>query len=76
MLWTAAYNTTFMAGYLAIEINVFGAAGTFKGETGPRLLKAYNKNGLLVFLVVRLVQPPQTIKKLTIRTHRRTCSPV
>jgi phosphatidylinositol glycan class W len=46
VLWLAAYNTTFLFGYLVLEISLFSSGGT----PVPPLLEAINNNGLAVFL--------------------------
>lgn len=51
VLWVAAYNTTFLFGYLVIEISLFSSGG----NAVPPLLEAINKNGLAVFLAANLL---------------------
>lgn len=51
MLWTAAYNVTFLLSYLAIEI--FAADPT--RIACPPLLEAVNKNSLAIFLAANLL---------------------
>jgi phosphatidylinositol glycan class W len=46
VLWVAAYNTTFLFGYLVLEITLFSSGGV----PVPSLLEAVNNNGLAVFL--------------------------
>lgn len=51
MLWVAAYNTTFLFGYLVIEISLFSSGG----NAVPPLLEVINKNGLAIFLAANLL---------------------
>lgn len=58
VLWTAAYNTTFLLGYLVIEMLFFPTTTpttTPRSPAVPRLLDAINRNGLVVFLVANLL---------------------
>jgi phosphatidylinositol glycan class W len=51
VLWTVAYNTSYLTGYLALELFLFAS-----GEPAcPPLLEAVNRNGLAVFLVANLL---------------------
>lgn len=55
MLWTVAYNTTFLLGYLIIEICFFPVDNSSsEGPAVPPLLDAINRNGLAVFLLANL----------------------
>lgn len=55
MLWTVAYNTTFLLGYLTIEILFFPPSTDGSPSFAvPPLLEAINRNGLAVFLVANL----------------------
>ena len=51
--WVAAYNTSFLLGYLVIEINLFPSPAP--RQAVPPLLEAINRNGLAVFLVANLL---------------------
>ena len=48
-MWTAAFNTTFLLGYLLIELLLSPSPPI------PRLLEAINTNGLAIFLVANLL---------------------
>ena len=50
-MWVAAYNTTFLFGYLLIEISLFPSGD----NAVPPLMEAINKNGLAVFLAANLL---------------------
>ncbi|ORY26719.1 GWT1-domain-containing protein [Naematelia encephala] len=52
VIWTAAYNTTFLLGYLIVEIYL--SSSTLPSPVPP-LLEAINANGLAVFLVANLL---------------------
>jgi len=52
VIWTAAFNTTFLAGYLFVELLVFGAENKRQRKVVPPLMAAFNKNGLDLFLAV------------------------
>lgn len=55
VLWTAAYNTTFLLGYLTIEILFFPPSTNDSPSFAvPPLLEAINRNGLAVFLLANL----------------------
>lgn len=56
VLWITAYNTSYLAGFLALELALF-PAGHSDGQRDacPPLLEAFNKNGLAVFLVANLL---------------------
>lgn len=47
VIWTAAFNTAFLLGGLLVQM---GDAATH----APPLLEAINRNGLVIFLLVRL----------------------
>jgi len=51
VLWTVAYNASYLTGYLALELFLFSPAD----RPCPPLLDAVNKNGLVVFLVANLL---------------------
>jgi glucosaminylphosphatidylinositol acyltransferase len=51
VLWVIAYNTTFLLGYLLIQILFFGL-NTPHVEAVPYTLEAINRNGLALFLLV------------------------
>ncbi|TXT11139.1 hypothetical protein VHUM_01890 [Vanrija humicola] len=53
VVWTAAYNTTALALYLAIELWFFPPSSD--APPCPPLLDAINRNGLVVFLVANLL---------------------
>jgi phosphatidylinositol glycan class W len=55
VLWIVAYNTTFLIGYLFIQILFFPSPNTPYDDAVPWVLEAINRNGLAIFLVVRLV---------------------
>jgi hypothetical protein len=55
VIWTAAFNTTFLAGYLFVELLVFGAENKRQRRVVPPLMAAFNKNGLVLFLAVSVV---------------------
>lgn len=57
VLWTTAYNTSYLAGFLALELALFpaGAAGSGAPDACPPLLEAVNRNGLAVFLAANLL---------------------
>lgn len=50
MLWTVAYNTSYLAGYLAVQLYLIPQSGD-RDIACPPLLEAINKNGLAVFLL-------------------------
>ncbi|WVQ84419.1 hypothetical protein IAT38_006571 [Cryptococcus sp. DSM 104549] len=52
VLWVAAYNTTFLFGYLLLELLLPASPSS---PLVPPLLDALNKNGLVVFLVANLL---------------------
>ena len=53
ILWIAAYNTTFLLGYLIIELALFSTPTP--RHAVPLLLDAINQNGLVVFIVANLM---------------------
>lgn len=57
VLWTVGYNTTFLLGYLVLEIGLFGQNPDSDSiiDAVPPLLEAINSNGLAIFLVVRIL---------------------
>lgn len=58
VLWTAAYNTTFLLGYILIEMTFFPSSPQPTNPPSkpvPPLLHAINQNGLVVFLVANLL---------------------
>ena len=59
VLWTAAYNTTFLLGYLIVEMLFFPSIPSsdtpYISNPVPPLLEAINRNGLLVFLLGNLM---------------------
>jgi phosphatidylinositol glycan class W len=52
-LWIAAYNNTFLLGYLSIEM-LLSSDDTTR-QVVPPLLDAFNRNGLAVFLAANLL---------------------
>ena len=68
MLWVAAYNTSFLFGYLVIEICLF-PPGT---SPVPPLLEAINANGLAVFLAANLLTGLVNISMRTMYVGDRT----
>ena|SRR6266496_5193608 len=52
VLWTVAHNTTFLLGYLVIQTVFFSAPNTPYDEAVPWTLEAFNRNGLVMFLLV------------------------
>jgi phosphatidylinositol glycan class W len=53
VFWTAAFNTTFLLGYLVLEImSTDSDFATDNVNPVPPLLDAINQNGLIVFLMV------------------------
>lgn len=68
MIWTAAYNTSFIAGYLVIEMAVFGSSGDENQSAVSPLLGALNKNGLVVFLAVSVCLVTRGRRMLTFST--------
>lgn len=54
VLWCVAYNTSYLAGYLAIEIWLFDPCTGHSESACPPLLDAINANGLVVFLLANL----------------------
>lgn len=52
VLWTTAYNTSYLAGFLALELGLFPDGGA---DACPPLLEAVNRNGLAVFLIANLL---------------------
>ncbi|KAL7418513.1 Glucosaminyl phosphatidylinositol (GlcN-PI) nositol acylation protein [Cryptotrichosporon argae] len=51
VLWTLAYNTSFLLAYLLLETYLFPQP---EARPAPPLLEAINKNGLAVFLLANL----------------------
>ena len=51
VLWVIAYNTTFLLGYLLIQMLFFGL-NTPHVDAVPYTLEAINRNGLALFLLV------------------------
>lgn len=54
VLWTVAYNASYLAGYLFIEIWLCDPRPGFVERACPPLLDAINANGLAVFLLANL----------------------
>lgn len=54
VIWTAAFNATFLLGYYLIERHAFPT----HGRKVPALLESINKNGLVIFLIVRPLSLP------------------
>lgn len=52
VLWTTAYNTSYLAGFLALELALFPNGSS---DACPPLLEAVNRNGLAVFLLANLM---------------------
>ena len=52
VLWTVAYNTAFLLGYLVVQTIFFPAPNTPYDEAVPWTLEAFNRNGLAMFLLV------------------------
>ncbi|AET40718.1 glucosaminyl-phosphotidylinositol O-acyltransferase Ecym_6342 [Eremothecium cymbalariae DBVPG len=52
VLWVAAYNTTFLAGYCLVD-SIFKNDGS-DGQI-PKTLEAINSNGLIIFLLANLL---------------------
>lgn len=52
VLWTTAYNTSYLAGFLALELVLFPNGSS---DACPPLLEAVNRNGLAVFLLANLM---------------------
>lgn len=50
VIWIAAFNTSFLLAYLLIHT---WASTTYKRSSAPAIFEAINRNGLVVFLVVR-----------------------
>lgn len=50
VIWIAAFNTSFLLAYLLIHT---WALTTYKRSSAPAIFEAINRNGLVVFLVVR-----------------------
>ena len=53
VFWVAAYNTSFLLGYLLLEMVFFETPAPLHAV--PPLLEAINRNGLVVFLVANLL---------------------
>lgn len=67
VLWIAAFNTSFLFAYLALQTSVSQSkAGS--GAGAPALFEAVNKNGLAVFLVANLLTGGVNLTMDTIRT--------
>lgn len=52
ILWVVAYNTSFIVGYMFIDMVFFSSGPKGEEPVGIPLLEAINKNGLAVFLLV------------------------
>jgi len=52
VLWTVAYNTTFLLGYLTVQTIFFPNPNTLYIDAVPWTLDAFNRNGLAIFLLV------------------------
>lgn len=73
VLWVSAYNTTFLFGYLAVELFFFS------GQTEhavPPLLEAINTNGLAVFLVANIFTGLINVSMQTMYADARTSQAV
>lgn len=69
VLWVSAYNTSFLFGYLALELFLFSAHST---QAVPPLLEAVNTNGLAVFLVANVLTGLVNVSMQTMYLDART----
>ena len=69
VLWVTAYNTSFLFGYLALELSLFPIHST---EAVPPLLEAINANGLAVFLVANVLTGLVNVSMKTMYADART----
>ena len=53
VFWVAAYNTSFLLGYLLLEMKLYDTPAPLHAV--PPLLDAINRNGLVVFLIANLL---------------------
>ena len=52
MSWVVAHNTTFLLGYLLVQMVFFPSSSTAYEDAVPWSLEAINRNGLAVFILV------------------------
>lgn len=69
VLWVTAYNTSFLFGYLALELSLFPIHST---NAVPPLLEAININGLAVFLIANVMTGIVNISMETMYADART----
>lgn len=69
VLWVTAYNTSFLFGYLAMELSLFPIQSS---NAVPPLLEAVNANGLAVFLIANIMTGVVNVSMRTMYADART----